>query len=545
MSAATGSWIILSGGPLPKPLTRLTGAQSRFSLPLGRQSALEVKIQEGLSCPDKPTVTVVYDSLSGHPPQWLVSKYPFISLLRFPGVSPGAGASLDFALGKLNTKGPCVVSYGDSIFDGLPTGAKFGQDFMCVGEPLTSQNWATAQRDLQSGELAIEPLSPSGTNLSDRMPVVAGLFGFANGPRLAECVADAVSTSDFLRAVCSYDRRSPSKIDIILTDAWLDIGHTDEFLMARESNLKAREFNRLRAKEGWVQKSSKESEKIQSEIRWYRSLPHHLRKFVPDFREVGPDRYQTRFVSAPTLGEKVSFGTMSKTGFRFAAESLESWIKESEVPKPGTLAAEAHFDFIQEKLAHRYRSLVELLKERGIRFISTGAMEADLSTLSPPKLPKSILKAMTDHHWGFLHGDLYFGNCLSDEHSGFFKLIDPRGDFGGLGTEGPQIYEWSKIAQSIFWGFDRIERGHFSGFQFGNRYVFSADWQIPSKNTYDSRMKSWFLDACPYPEDALILSSALILGSAPLHKDEGDIPIALAITGLEGLHQLTGVGKCL
>jgi hypothetical protein len=58
---------------------------------------------------------------------------------------------------------------------------------------------------------------------------------------------------------------------------------------------------------------------------------------------------------------------------------------------------------------------------------------------------KKLIDTSPDYA-GYVHGDPTFSNVLWSLKTGTFKLLDPRGDFGGLGPAGDFRYDLAKIA---------------------------------------------------------------------------------------------------
>lgn len=75
---------------------------------------------------------------------------------------------------------------------------------------------------------------------------------------------------------------------------------------------------------------------------------------------------------------------------------------------------------------------------------------------------ENVRRSFTPRQWGFIHGDMHFGNMLIKKS--IIKLIDPNGN-----TELPLEYDIGKILHSAHGRYNRIHRG-----KFYLRYISSA-----------------------------------------------------------------------
>ena len=102
-----------------------------------------------------------------------------------------------------------------------------------------------------------------------------------------------------------------------------------------------------------------------------------------------------------------------------------------------------------------------------------------------------------------MHGDLHFGNILYNQQTDQFKLLDPRGDYGGMpGTAGDNIYDWAKLAHDCVYGYNAIV----------------AD--VP-QNEYVKEAFIRKLDEYNLPKDIILKGGLLLLATCiPLHYDD-------------------------
>jgi hypothetical protein len=125
-----------------------------------------------------------------------------------------------------------------------------------------------------------------------------------------------------------------------------------------------------------------------------------------------------------------------------------------------------------------------------------------------------------------IHGDLVFSNTLVRPQDGVGKLIDPRGGFFEPSLFGDALYEWGKLAQSIFGRYDSILSGDF--LHNGGEIVFKFD---SIRHSSYRKLEDWFLSACPRPEISIRLGGILMLCAIPFHSERRDRQLALSQVG--------------
>jgi hypothetical protein len=130
---------------------------------------------------------------------------------------------------------------------------------------------------------------------------------------------------------------------------------------------------------------------------------------------------------------------------------------------------------------------------------------------------------------GVLHGDLCFSNILVDrDNLNDLKLIDPRGGFDVPSTKGPVIYDFAKLAQSVYSWYDKIVEGQYSLTRNEGGYLLSPlghPWGVLAALGFSDTVEKFNLSE----GDAKLLGGIMLSGTPALHLDDQDRAVALAL----------------
>lgn len=530
--------VILAGGMTPTDLSDFSGASRRSDVPLGKKSVIEAVCEKAKDFFPDFAIVVAADKSSIPRNSMFLKRDPSLGLLEFPGESPGASATLRFALDHYEDPAQLVVLYADTLFIGERQ-IYWPKDFVGVGTAATREDWGFVET-APDGAIAFLSTLEGKSGPVTSGDAICGIFGFSNVSLLKKHLTHSgLLTRDFLEAVESYSRQLGDKLELVHVEGWLDLGHHESYQSARKTLISGRFFNELEVKRGWVTKKCASTEKAKAELEWFESVPLELEYMVPRTRPSKvPRTYEVEYIDAPSLGERASISSISVEEASWVTDQLTTWLKTTENGKSVSEATTTKFlDFLRSKFNRRVHALLTNENFSKLSFCADGydfaANNLALIDVADyvPKLhifPES-----------FLHGDLYFGNILSTAPKKTFKLIDPRGALGTPNMQGSQIYEWAKIGQSLFLDFDSIERGAFTHFQDRDKVWISFDKELASEGLF--LMRQWFLDTCPSPVDALNLSALQLIASSPLHLNEGNSYRALIAKGYPALFGKAGL----
>jgi hypothetical protein len=136
---------------------------------------------------------------------------------------------------------------------------------------------------------------------------------------------------------------------------------------------------------------------------------------------------------------------------------------------------------------------------------------------------------------GIVHGDLHFSNVLLSLTTGAFKLLDPRGDFGGEGPLGDVRYELAKLRHSYAGCYDAVVRDLFVV----NGESRSLRFELGTKRAANAAALDAMLSASGADLDEVrAIEASLYLSMIPLHDDDPDRQRVLYALGLEATNAL-------
>jgi hypothetical protein len=131
-----------------------------------------------------------------------------------------------------------------------------------------------------------------------------------------------------------------------------------------------------------------------------------------------------------------------------------------------------------------------------------------------------------------VHGDLIMSNVLVSERDRLFKLIDPRGGFSSQSIYGPPLYEWAKMAQSIFGRYEEILCGEYLWIE-GEGLGSVSFFEDTQRNSNYEKMQHWFERTCPNLVEAVQLAGLLLISAVPFHLEDPKRSLAMISRGLE------------
>ena len=531
--------IVTFAGQIPADLASTTGSTSRLDVPLGRraQSELVLSLAEEIAPSSWETIGV-FDDATSYIREHVRERW---SLLQMPTSSRGLGETINWVLSKESCDRTIAVMYGDSLFNAKDFSAvTWTNDSIGLGHPSTYENWQWVNKDGHFCESPTEQYwQESSIHELGMLGVVAGFFLFSDGPRLRKQLQHAQTTSEFLNGVGQYFHDSSSPPETLDIPSWNDLGHYSEYRHARRQAVAGRHFNRLTVQGEEITKVLSDSSKEESEYSWFASAPRSIRNFLPEVRkDLSRDGYQLSYIAGLTLGQRCLSGALHEDRIAQITNGLDSWFHNSSSESPDATPLLAFQDFVAVKFRKRLETLISHPEFKDIQSVQVNCSSYSF-TLNRDHLWTTLqtqkFSFVQDERLGYTHGDLYFGNILLPDAEGQMKLVDPRGTWDSHSQNAYQIYDWAKLAQSIFLRFDELERNWLSvNWQNSQRPVLTLD-TAPHYAGNLRQFATWFTSTCPSPLDAIKLAGALSISSSPLHIDEGVGALAMATLGLQML----------
>lgn len=525
--------ILLASGSLSGSMASLVSTESVLRLPVGGRTALSELIAREVLVAD-----ALYVVHAGPVPDF----YSFLNL-QVTWIDIGAtgktiGHSLSAALEQIL---PTLINIGDSNGpDEIPARIVFadtftsfeGLDKVAVGITDVSEDWTFAPNSFSH-----EVIEGRATVNSQR--IISGAFSFSMLRKFGESLLSAIHNHDslfsadpFFEAVREYSSSLAAGLSEFLDEEWQDLGHKVGYFNFRQSRLEGREFNSFVVGPGglFVSKSSSKREKLNREVNWFRQVPAGLLGYLPRVILGGEDHYEVQYVNALTLAEKILYGEPHLLDLSFATKKIDEWFSataNSSVRRIANKDADEHgAEFLEWFRDNTSTRLDQVDASRAIFGSNASAMlqttslaRKKLETISFPRSAAAIV-----------HGDLILSNILVDERNATFKLIDPRGGFGEASCLGLQIYDWAKLAQSIFGRYEEIVVGEFEIRDLGDSIKFSSD-ECRIRNY--AFMVDWFMKSCPIPHLAKELAGLLMISAVPFHLEDPKRVSAMIIAGRE------------
>ena len=278
-----------------------------------------------------------------------------------------------------------------------------------------------------------------------------------------------------------------------LKRSWQDVGDVPALARANRHHFIARGFNGIEMVRPGVLKKTGNG-KLIAEMNFLMDPPDGSEHLFPRvFHAAGGEKpyYEMEYIDSPSLAELWLYWPAQPEMWTHVATELVDQLRTYLWTKA---EYNMHRDWLGDNIEARAQAIwVDKLLERwpgGNELVSHVAAES-----------QRILVPTAHDYAGCVHGDPMFANVLWSLKTGSFKLLDPRGDWGGPGPLGDTRYDIAKIAFSpiivpIMHGLD----GPLKNRRPEARALLEPLWQI-------------------VPRDHLSLMCAnLLLASAPLHS---------------------------
>jgi hypothetical protein len=407
------------------------------------------------------------------------------------------------------------VVFGDAVL------ANTTGDSIQVAEIDARHDWTYVNVD-ESGLLAIDSIAKPSC-----VGTFTGAIDFSDGRKFMDILSrSAQPEKPWVRvlnqALSTYQKSLGHPMSACKTQDIIDLGSVGAFERYRAKVLEGREHNSFQSASGWITKVSTDAGKLLRERDWFLNLPEDLRGFIPRVgmepsdRHQDPSRasYKIQYFNGLPFSDYVLWSTRPGPAFDAWIDLIQSWLEASSAFKePGP---------DQNLVAHlrdRFSSVMRF--HANLKHFSPGQISLTSSAFEEVIRSLEATKALS-----IIHGDLVFSNTLVRPQDGVGKLIDPRGGFFEPSLFGDALYEWGKLAQSIFGRYDSILSGDF--LHNGGEIVFKFD---SIRHSSYRKLEDWFLSACPRPEISIRLGGILMLCAIPFHSERRDRQLALSQVG--------------
>lgn len=506
--------LVIGAGNLNESLAGLVGTQSPLHMTLSPGKTVLEEVLASISA------TTAFVFAGGNWTEALDARLkalPGVQLLKAKklGSSKSIGESLYEALSQIDLDQPIEIRWADSSLTWSPQG-----DAIAVKTLPWDPRWDYVMSS--NGRIKIDKEPFLGTR-----PAMAGAFWIEEPSRLLN-ILEAHPKRDFFLALESYFDGDLSESHLHEAEKWQDFGHLETYLQARAKHVGGRQFNSFSASEKWVEKTSRDEKKNSREFFWLASPKNGKEDFFPRVQGGGQGNYKVEFLPFPTVAERFVFHEFHQPTWSFITTKLEAWLEI------GVRRSSKH----QSKKDDVGENISDLIESRLLEAERLFANAFNDPSLATEKLI-GMAAELTNGRRVYSHGDLVFSNILSSSpEDGIFKLIDPRGGIQKHTDFLPEIYDWGKLAQSIFFYYDLMTWPPTS-----SKKPNESGWSRLQENLNRDKLsyvESWFRAACPHGEAAILLGALLLITAAPLHSRENLTRARMMISiGIKGLKQWT------
>ena len=359
---------------------------------------------------------------------------------------------------------------------------------------------------------------------------IIGIYNFCNIPLLETCINSAIEKrvkingefqiSQALKTFVNFE-----KITSIYFPGFHDLGEVDALNKTRENN--ARHFNKLELRENnQIRKTSEQKEKIKQEVEWYSKVPVFLNDYVPSVTNFEEQKessfYDMEFINSTPLQELFLYNLPEEKEWTKIFEEITKLISKSFINN--------NKEKIKQKLINANREiLIDKTRERVSKYkdkfpYKTYAVNGKLYK-NPlyymfdilNKAEEMFCSNNANYYFGYLHGDLFFGNMLYDIKDAKLKIIDPRGKYGDFVNKGDIRYDIAKLNHSVYGYYDFIVNGLYTLDCKSSimNYTLYESHQEDAQSKFDEMLESTGI----IKNEIDFMTGLLFLSMIPLHSD--------------------------
>ena len=425
----------------------------------------------------------------------------------------------------------------------IPAFNSIPNSFINIGSKrLYQENWASLVHAKTSNKEWIFTKKNSSPNFIRSYPFTGIL-----GARKSELVDHAgqitkENTIDLVNlAEALYEKL---EVSIVKSD-WLDIGHYATYAQSKLTKLNSRAFNSLYYcnKERSITKTSTNQQRLLSERNYLKNIHPSLKRYFPHILNTTKDADKTlklQSIPFPSLAELHLHWDIGPNAWDKIIDEI--------------IFISSEMGNTNEKITGSSSWLYEdKLKERYIQFFSGRTRNGQNSTWwenqicingkSLQSLDEQIddvlnqLSRLSQNSTlQLIHGDLCFNNILCDPVFTSICLIDPRGEkpknIDLPNGYGDSRYDFAKFLHSLLGNYDSIVNNMFKlNWSSSNSLLFDV-YCPPKQELYLSIFKDKLSDHGIDFEDLLLLTCSLFFSMLPLHQEDPDRQVALAIMGM-------------
>lgn len=338
-----------------------------------------------------------------------------------------------------------------------------------------------------------------------------------------------------------YKRYKP--IRSILCEEWYDLGHIENYYLAKKRLLKTRFFNYLEFDNllGTLTKKSKNNARFINEIEWYLKLPKELSILSPrviDYSISADPFIKMDYIGYPTLAELWLYGDIHIKMWKNILNRLLAIVNLFKKYR-GKVSWEDYKYIYITKTDERIQELTNSNKIFDELFQNDSVTINEIKYKNWFSIKDEVYRRVKELYVTedncLIHGDLCFSNIFYDINNGIFKFIDPRGKWGSS-NYGDIKYDIAKLRHSVSGNYDFITNKLYSISVLSNKIhlnVFQEKIHNEIGNYFDDLItRCWDLNQIKLIEGLLFISML------PLHGDDIKRQHALYSIGIKQLNEI-------
>ncbi len=486
-------------------------------------------------------VSVILSDTDKHTENYISKKFGKrlnINIERNTQYSRGIGYSIYLALKNLSQDKSVLIYLGDTIYKGP---LDFSDNFLVTASKYeSSKKWCFVE-ETNAGLSFIN--KPDVYNSSGK--VLAGLYFLNDINQFTNILSNLVSNKEVIE-IHDMLEKYPHPFTLVPATDYYDCGNIENYYSAKIDFIKTRSFNTVIYNDlyGTITKTGTKKEKLLDEINWYKNVPNELKIFSPRMLDYNLDGarvdYTIEYYGYQTLADYFVFNHLDERMWFIIIDRLFDILAlfkeyKSDIP----------FEFYEEIYKNKTLQRIQQLKQSSswAQKLSTDNIIINGEKFKGWKYFEDKLDAITKYIYKnssstFVHGDPCLSNILFDPHSRIFKMIDPRGNFGGTSVYGDHNYDLAKLRHSFLSHYDFIISDLFDLEESNNKYDFSV-YIEPQHQTIGNYFDESLVKR-GYDLDVIkLIEGLLFISMIPLHDDAPERQKAMFLTGIQLLNKTT------
>jgi hypothetical protein len=446
----------------------------------------------------------------------------------------GPGDALYLGVREAGVATPILVLLADTYLDTIP--------------PLDG-DWVGVRRTTEQRQWCVVETAADGTIIDfvDRRPVASGgdqvavgLYHFADGLCLSSACRGAIGAFD--------DADSELQISAILRQYslvrtmhfreivdWHDCGDVRSMATARRQHVNLRSPASVTVDSTGILTKTGGGPAFKAQIDFWQHLSDSQRLMMPRLIDADPAStwYRTEFLDLPTLADIYLYAPVQAALW---AELLRAFICDLRqrfwpgegIVETGEMVKRCREMYIA-KMERRLAQWGHPILQRDELVVNGRAIPAGAACVA--RLAGRLEGLLSFGQSARIHGDLHFSNILYSLPTLTFRLIDPRGDFGGATAWGDERYDLAKLRHSYAGMYDAVVHDLFELTTSSRSYIDLAIG--PAREPEISAMDEVLRDNTGCLDDIRAIEASLFLSMVPLHRDSPRRQLALYVRGLE------------